>query len=567
MSQDPVRPTSPTHTSEAAAPDSVSRLLHHLDEVRQTRSADCIRLLNDVDGIRRLRQRECVRLLQELTPHLQAARMVERELDRHLARRFNTFRYLRGDELGLSRIIADLLDPVGEHGQGTTFLEAMLELLEVAPEASASGRSRNTASGRGGRAATLERLPGRLRSTADEKIRVRQERGTGGRFIDITVDIPTNDGHFCLAFENKPYAGDQHRQCRDYLEFLDKEYRGRFLLVYLPPRFRMPDESSLPRKDRERWRNHFRVLPYVADEPPLGDNGPSDRDGEAFTQVDSGEDHSFAGDDAPDHNSAETADDAPVADGTSLADWFGTCCKVCDAERLRWFLREAQLFCQHRFGESTMTDTEARYIRGYLDENPKHLHAAFSVFRAWPAVTHDACRRLLERLRDQVEERVRNEFPNIADDLVVACDYSKTKKKWSNHVCVYRSGWLPREGALDLGSDGRPAVVLTCHGGPKSWHWGVTYGRAKDNKKSGQERQRCDELEVALKRRGLSLPHGDQNWPQFRWSPRYEDWTVFVPEIVQELAEGGGKITEYYVNSLFTIAQKAIPAIDQVEQP
>ena len=251
MSQGPAQPTLPTHTSAATPPDgvaadSVSQLLHHLDEVRQARSENCVRLFDDVDGIRRNGQRDCVGLLQELTPRPHAARTVERELDRHLARRFNVFRYLRRDELGLSEIIADLLDPAGEHGQGTAFLEAMLELLGVAREASDSGRSRRAASGRGNRAATwCERL-GRLGSTATDKIRVVPERGSPGRKrIDIAVDIPTDDGPFCLAFENKPYADDQPGQCRDYLEFLDGEYRGRFLLVYLPPRYRMPDESSL----------------------------------------------------------------------------------------------------------------------------------------------------------------------------------------------------------------------------------------------------------------------------------------------------------------------------------
>lgn len=71
------------------------------------RVSACVRLLDDVEGIRRRCQRACVRLLQELTPHLYAARAVDRELDRHLARRFNVFRYFRDDELGLSRIIAD----------------------------------------------------------------------------------------------------------------------------------------------------------------------------------------------------------------------------------------------------------------------------------------------------------------------------------------------------------------------------------------------------------------------------------------------------------------------------
>ena len=112
-----------------------------MDEARQARRQDWVGLLGDVDCIRRGRQRECVRLLQELTPQVHAARAVERELDRQLARRFNIFRYLRRDELGLSRIIADLLDPIAEHGQGTMFLESMLELLEVAPEVYDSARS------------------------------------------------------------------------------------------------------------------------------------------------------------------------------------------------------------------------------------------------------------------------------------------------------------------------------------------------------------------------------------------------------------------------------------------
>ena len=225
-------------------------------------------------------------------------------------------------------------------------------------------------------------------------------------------------------------------------------YRGRFLLVYLPPRYRMPDESSLPPADRERWKNHFRVLPYVADEAP-------------------------AEDDTTDDNVTAAQHDAAVGDGASLADWFGTCCKLSDAERLRWFLREAQLYCQHHFGDSTMTDTEARYIREYLDENPRHLHAAFAVARAWPAVKHDVCRRFLEHLRDRVEKRVRDAFPEIADDLDVGCHYGGDRN-WSNYLRIYRYGWVRDDDVSDPRSDGRTAVMLECGtGGPTSWQWGV----------------------------------------------------------------------------------------------
>ena len=157
-----------------------------------------------------------------LVAWLQAVRTRERELERQTAHRFNAFKYLRDDELGLSLMIADLLDPAGEHGQGTSFLEAMLETL---PEA--NGRF------------------GALQTTVTSPITVLTERQipNGGR-IDITVDIPLGTKPFCLAFENKPYAQDQTGQLRTYLEYLRHEYGEEFLLVYLPPVNREPDEAQ-----------------------------------------------------------------------------------------------------------------------------------------------------------------------------------------------------------------------------------------------------------------------------------------------------------------------------------
>ena len=545
MSQRVAQPGSSAQASVPAL-NQVSELLHHLDDVRRARNEDC------------------VRLLQQLTPHLHAARAVERELDRHLARRFNAFRYLRDDELGLSRIIAELLDPTGEHGQGTTFLEAMLELLGFAPAAGDPVRpGLDHSGGQRAVAATWKARFGRLRSTPTHKIRVVQERGglPKSRRIDITVDIPTDDGVFCLAFENKPYADDQPGQCKDYLEFLESVYRGRFLLVYLPPRYRMPDESSLPSADRECWKNHFRVLPYVADDAPPGDEDSPDGDGTSLAQG-AGEGDAPTEEDATGHNARAEQDDAAAGDGASLADWFGTCCKLSEAERLRWFLREAQLYCQHHFGDSTMTDTEARYIREYLEENPRHLHAASAVARAWPAVKHDVCRRFLEHLRDRVDERVREEFPEISGDLDVGCHYGGDKN-WSNYLRVYRHGWVRAAGVSDPRSDGRTAVMLECgRGGPTSWYWGVRTAKSMQNM-TDAEKERRQEVLAGLNRNGLSRPD-THHWPHSE-RPRHQDWTAIIPELVQELADGGGKITDHYVNGLLGITAKAIPAIDEVE--
>ena len=63
VTQRRVHPGTQTQTSLQSTP-SVPALLHHLDDVRQARNAASLRFL------------------QNLTPHLHAARAVERELDR-----------------------------------------------------------------------------------------------------------------------------------------------------------------------------------------------------------------------------------------------------------------------------------------------------------------------------------------------------------------------------------------------------------------------------------------------------------------------------------------------------
>ena len=99
-------------------------------------------------------------------------------------------------------------------------------------------------------------------------------------------------------------------------------------------------------------------------------------------------------------------------------------------------------------------------------------------------------------------------------------------------------------------------------GGPAGWQWGVRSGQNKDNM-TEREKERREEVVGALKRHGLSRP--DAWWWPHREGARYQDWTARVPELVQELADDGGKITDYYVNGFSEIARKAIPAINEVE--
>ena len=165
------------------------------------------------------------RFFTALGARMEGARAAERELDRLLARSFSALDYLRTDELGLSRIIGDLLDPGGLHGQGACFLTRFGE--RIGPDLWPADRT--------------------VRYDDFDVGVVRERTTDGGGRLDVSVELRLR-GHAtaCIAIENKPYAADAVAQVADYLAFLRRHYRGRFLLIYLSEHGGMPSERSLP---------------------------------------------------------------------------------------------------------------------------------------------------------------------------------------------------------------------------------------------------------------------------------------------------------------------------------
>src|SRR5262249_12999027 len=115
----------------------------------------------------------------------------QREHDRTNATRFNLFHWLEPDENKLSDILADLLDPLGRHGQGTLFWRLLLEQLRIeSPKNSA------------------------------RSVHVQREAPTHGilkyrRRIDILVEADA-----IVAVENKIDSSEQTDQVKDYLDHL-----------------------------------------------------------------------------------------------------------------------------------------------------------------------------------------------------------------------------------------------------------------------------------------------------------------------------------------------------------
>ena len=465
-----------------------------------------------LDEVRRADHRLHRNFFAHLSPRLETARALERELDRHLARRFNVFDYLSTDEVALSRIIADLLDPEARHGQGTLFLRTLHdELKEIGdrPDPDAG---------------------------LVKAIHVVTERVIAdGRRLDVSVEIPGTDGAYCLAIENKPYADDQRNQVKAYLRFLKRTYGDRFLLIYLSPTGQGPSSWSLPPEELPKWTGRLAVMGYWS--------GPDQ------------------------HAAGDRYDDFRV--GLSLAAWFSACRRRCEPDRLRWFLSEAEIFCKRQFGGHSMTtDHETRTIKEFLFANPEHLATAQSVSDAWLKVKEVLCRGFLEHLRRELARRARKKWPDIASDLRVECRYGG-EKPHSNLLWLHRASWKPWKGhdKKHPPPEGCTAIALQSGGtgGPNKWYWGVRHPRHKSNMTDADLGRRA-RLKDRLRNEFDGVIQSGSWWAHWRYvDDERRDWNSLLPALHREWKKGRGEITDFYVDGMMDIAAKAIPVIDEID--
>ena len=259
------------------------------------------------------------RFFAALGARMEGARAVERELDRLLARNFNALDYLRTDELGLSRIVGDLLDPGGTHGQGTCFLARFGDLV---------GSDRWPAS----QAVRYD----------DFDVNVLRERRTdGGGRLDISVELRSRGREpACIAFEKQALCGGRRGS-------------GRGLS-------RVPETSlwwavSPDIYDRT-WRCALRTESSRA----------VCKDGLAIMSF------------CPRDETGEYDESFPLRLPFSLSDWLRECRHICDAERLRWFLSEVETFCHKTFGGIVTTTSERKEVRDFILASDDNVLTALS---------------------------------------------------------------------------------------------------------------------------------------------------------------------------------------------
>ena len=425
------------------------------------------------------------RFFDELAPRLETAQALEHELDAHLARRFNVFDYLRTDELGLSRVVADLLNPKGKHGQGGIFLKLMLDGLG------------------------LKAISHTLEARGAVKVEV-EKAIKDNRRLDICIHI----GGHCLAIENKPYAGDQPRQVRDYLAWLRDGGFEKYALIYLSPSGEGPSWGSAKPSDLEGIEDggHFKIMPYH-------DAGAGEWD--------------------------DGFDDYRLS--YTLAEWFSDCRKNCKVERLCWFFREAEAFCEDRFGGRTVGSSQLETISKFIVSDERHWGVGLKVHEALPEIMKKVSLDFLKQVWSTYPETSGYEWP---DDVLGTCDYySPTRKNTKkSHLAVYRKSWQHTQIRLE--------AVWENHS------WGV--GVVSQHSQFSKDQAGYIELKAALAK---EFGNSEADW--WLWwqyiDQEYRDWHNIIPTLHRECEAGGGEATMYFVEKLSSIAEVAVPIIDRYE--
>jgi hypothetical protein len=166
-------------------------------------------------------QRELERFFADVNYRVHLAETLKRQLDVRLATGFNVFDLIEPDENRLSDVLAGLLDPKGNHGQGDLFLRLLFERLDLHPDAKLTND------------ATVQR-EAPMRGTRKDHRR---------------MDVFVNAG-VLVAIENKVDSPEQRDQVSDYLVDLERRCPcapGQPIqntLIYLTPDHRSPESLS-----------------------------------------------------------------------------------------------------------------------------------------------------------------------------------------------------------------------------------------------------------------------------------------------------------------------------------
>lgn len=175
-------------------------------------------------------------LIDDVSQKINALETAQALYSRQLSPDSSTFNYINTDELGLSRILADLLDFKGSHVQQESFLRLFVEhCLPVIYKND-----------------NWQIFLNNLEKTEVFLEEVTRKSNTQRR-MDIYLRCQAGDESYGICIENKPYAVDQHNQLIDYYKELEGKGHTNRHIIYLNENNDVPSEYSVDTKTLESW--------------------------------------------------------------------------------------------------------------------------------------------------------------------------------------------------------------------------------------------------------------------------------------------------------------------------
>jgi hypothetical protein len=327
----------------------------------------------------------------------------------------------------------------------------------------------------------------------DAPVQIRTEQPT--RFIESVqrrVDIKLCWGDFIVGIENKPWALDQLNQLEDYVNDLDGESKGHFLCVYLSRDGLPPEESSISSERRmllER-RDQLKILSY----PKI------------------------------------------------MCAWLDECIRECEADKVRWFLRDFREYLLRQFPVSDLEgrnmDISDDVIVAYALQNKHNLELASAVGARFSRIKSAVIGKFAEALQNELVRE-----PNV---LVFLNELkSHPLKKWAG-LHFGKEAWRDKY-SIGLSSW---ATGNAC---------GFYFGIVKDREQEGRI------LPLLATRLDSEFGRGAAATPDWDWYQRlkepYRDWDN--EDILVSMYEPKqGEALNYFVTLLLRLFKLAEPDID-----
>ena len=194
--------------------------------------------------------KELESLLDSVAKETHAFKTARRLYSKQLAPDFTIFDYISTNEVGLSLIIADLLNPKGRHGQGEVFLRLFIDsfLGWMNEDEHTLGT-------------LLLKNIKNTQLSVEETTWKSQSRRRMDIYLYNQIDTSSSYG---ICIENKPYAYDQDNQLTDYATELKKRHGDNWHIIYLNHSGTSPSECSVTATDLKDWteNKHFTALKY-----------------------------------------------------------------------------------------------------------------------------------------------------------------------------------------------------------------------------------------------------------------------------------------------------------------